>query len=123
MSRKILIVDDEPAILRSLSFVLEKEGFKTKTAENGMIALQKLHGFVPDLIFLDFHMPLKNGFEVCEAIRENPDLKNIYIIMLTAKDFQICKTTGHSLGINEFMSKPYSPSAVVKRVKEILPIN
>jgi len=83
--KKVLIVDDEPHLVRSLSFILSKEGYEVVSAVNGEEALQKIRESKPDLMFLDVMMPKKNGYEVCQEIRSSPELKDIYIIMLTAR--------------------------------------
>ncbi len=119
-NKKILIVDDEPFILKSLSFVLMKEGFQIETANNGLEAMEKIQKNKPDIVFLDIMMPKKNGMEVCEWIREDPVLKSIYVIILTAKGQELDREKGFSIGADEYMTKPFSPSSVVKRLKEIL---
>jgi len=119
-TKKILIVDDEPFILKSLSFVLMKEGFQIDTANNGLEAMEKIRKDKPDIVFLDIMMPKKNGMEVCEWIREDAALKSIYVIILTAKGQELDREKGFSIGADEYMTKPFSPSSVVKRLKEIL---
>ena len=78
--KKILIVDDEPFILKSLTFVLKKEGFWVDSATNGMEAKEKIQEVKPDIVFLDVMMPKMNGLEVCQWMRQDPVLKNIYVI-------------------------------------------
>lgn len=119
-TRKILIVDDEPFILKSLSFVLSKEGFQIETANNGLEAMEKIEKNKPEIVFLDIMMPKKNGMEVCQWIRENPRLKDIYVIILTAKGQEMDREKGFSIGADEYMTKPFSPSSVVKRLREIM---
>jgi CheY-like chemotaxis protein len=116
----ILVVDDEPHLIRSLTFILIKEGFEVATAGDGEEALQKIAQKKPDLMFLDVMMPRKNGYEVCETLRKDPLLKDIYIIMLSAKGWEIDKAKALETGANEFMSKPFSPLDVVSRVKKAL---
>jgi DNA-binding response OmpR family regulator len=118
--KKILIVDDEPFILKSLSFVLMKEGFQIETANNGLEAMEKIRKNKPDIVFLDIMMPKKNGMEVCQWIREDPVLRSMYVIILTAKGQELDREKGFSIGADEYMTKPFSPSSVVKRLKEIL---
>lgn len=120
VKKKILIVDDDPNIVRSLAFVLGKEGFDVSSATNGEEALVKVRESKPDLMFLDVMMPKKNGYEVCREIKAAPDLKDIYIIMLSAKGQETDKTMGLSFGANEFMTKPFSPVGVVGKVRELL---
>jgi two-component system, OmpR family, alkaline phosphatase synthesis response regulator PhoP len=120
MNRKrILVVDDEPHLVRSLTFIMAREGYEVFTAVNGEEALDKAIQYKPDLIFLDIMMPKKNGYEVCAAIRQMPDLKNTYIFMLSAKGRESDREKALSAGANEFMSKPFSPLEIVARVKNI----
>jgi len=118
--KRILIVDDEPFILKSLSFVLTKEGFRIETATNGLEAMEKIRREKPDIVFLDIMMPKMNGMEVCRWIRDDPLLRNIYVIILTAKGQEMDRERGFSIGADEYMTKPFSPSSVVQRIKEIL---
>jgi CheY-like chemotaxis protein len=117
-NKQILVVDDEPHLIRSLAFILAKEGYEVSTANNGEEALEKISESKPDLIFLDIMMPQKNGYEVCETIRKIPELADIYIIMLSAKGWEIDKTKAIAVGANEFMSKPFSPLEIVSRVRK-----
>ena len=119
-NKKILVVDDEPHLIRSLTFVLAKEGYDLAVASDGEEALRKIVENKPDLMFLDIMMPKKNGYEVCEAIRGQESLKGIYIIMLSAKGWEIDRTKAANVGANEFMSKPFSPLEVVSRVRRAL---
>jgi DNA-binding response OmpR family regulator len=116
---RILVADDEPHLVRSLTFLMSRAGYEVYSAENGEEALRKANECRPELIFLDIMMPRKNGFEVCEAIRQTPELKNPYIIMLSAKGREIDRAKALSVGADEFMSKPFSPLEIVARVKDI----
>ncbi|HZK40699.1 MAG TPA: response regulator [Atribacterota bacterium] len=119
-NKKILIADDEPYILRSLSFVLKKEGFDIETACNGEEALKKAQQFNPKILFLDVMMPKKDGYEVCNKLKSNPETKDIYIIMLTAKGQIIDKEKGLTAGADEYITKPFSPREIVNKVKKIM---
>lgn len=118
--KRVLIVDDEPHLIRSLAFVMSREGYEVFTAENGEEALCKAIENKPDLIFLDIMMPKKNGYEVCEAIRQMPDLKNTHIIILSAKGSEIDREKALSSGADSFISKPFSPFEVVSMVKNLV---
>ena len=118
--KKILVVDDEPYLIRSLTFVLEKEGYDVSSATNGEEAMIKVRESKPDLMFLDVMMPKKNGYEVCQEVKSNPTLSDIYVIMLTAKGQEADREKGLALGADEFITKPFSPIKVVGRVKELL---
>ncbi len=118
--RKILVVDDEPNVIRSLTFVLEKEGYDVSSATNGEGAMAKIQESKPDLMFLDVMMPKKNGYEVCKEVKSNPSLSDIHIIMLTAKGQQADREKGLNAGADEFMTKPFSLKMIVGKVKKIL---
>lgn len=118
--KKILVVDDEAFIQRSLQFVLKKTGHKIIMAANGEEALEKAKAEKPDLIFLDIMMPKKDGFEVCKELKEDDELKNIHIIMLTGKGRDQDRQKGLELGANEFLTKPFVPSQVFKMAKAVL---
>jgi CheY-like chemotaxis protein len=119
-SKRILVVDDEPHLIRSLTFILDKEGYEVLMAGDGEEALKKVSETRPDMIFLDIMMPKKNGYEVCQTIRSIPELKDIYIIMLSAKGWEMDREKALSVGANEFMSKPFSPLDAVSRARKAL---
>jgi DNA-binding response OmpR family regulator len=119
-NKKILIADDEPYILRSLSFVLKKEGFDVDTATNGDEVLEKVSRFKPKILFLDVMMPEKDGYEVCKQLKSNDATRDIYIIMLTARGQIIDKKKGMESGADEYITKPFSPRQIVSKVKNIL---
>lgn len=120
MAKKILIVDDEYYITRSLSFLFQKEGYHCRVAYDGQAAIEQIKSDKPDLMFLDVDMPRKNGFEVAREIRGLPDFQDIYIIMLTAKGQEVDRKEGVAAGVDEFILKPFDPRATLKRVQEIL---
>jgi DNA-binding response OmpR family regulator len=120
MAETILIVDDEPFILRSLSYVLERAGFKVLQAHDGEEALEVLRDARPRLVVLDVMMPKRNGYEVCEVVKGDPDLRDTYVVLLTAKGQGTAKDRGVEAGADEFMTKPFSPSRLVERVQEVL---
>ena len=115
----ILIVDDDPYIQRALSFVLRQEGFEVETASDGAEALTKARELRPKVIFLDIMMPKMNGFDTCEALRSDSELKGAHIIMLTAKGQDIEKERGLRAGASEYMTKPFSPKEIVAKVKSL----
>lgn len=119
IERPILVVDDEPYILRSLSFVLERQGYTVVTASDGEDALDKIRKLRPSLVFLDIMLPRKNGYEICAAVREDPELHGTYIVMLSAKGQQIDRERGMLGGADEYMTKPFSPREIVEYVRGI----
>lgn len=118
--KRILVVDDEPHAIRALTFILKKEGYDVYSALNGEEAMARVRESKPDLMFLDVMMPRKNGFEVCQEIKGDPGLSDIYIIMLTAKGQEKDREKGLSLGADEFITKPFSLTDIVARVRELL---
>jgi two-component system alkaline phosphatase synthesis response regulator PhoP len=118
--KKILIVDDEPHVIKSLTFVLTKEGYDVSSAENGEDAMAKIRQSKPSLVFLDVMMPRKNGYEVCQEVKKDSGLRDIRVIMLTAKGQEADREKGLNVGADEFMTKPFSPMGIVEKVKELL---
>ena len=116
----ILIVDDEPYIQRSLSFILRKEGFEVDVASNGEEGLEKAKTLRPKIIFLDVMMPRLNGFSTCRAIKSDESLKGCHVVMLTGKGQEVDRAQGLKEGANEFVTKPFSPREIVAKVKAIL---
>ena len=120
MSHRILIVDDEPNIVISLEYLMKKEGFEIAVATDGEAALKLASEFRPDLVLLDVMMPKKSGFEVCEALRADPALAGVKIIMLTAKGREMEVTKGLALGANTYITKPFSTKDLIVQIKSLL---
>ena len=120
MSKKVLIVDDEPNIVISLEFLVKKEGFTVAVAADGEEALAKVAEFSPDLILLDVMMPKKSGFEVCEALRADPARVGLLVVMLTAKGRETEVAKGLAIGADAYVTKPFSTKDLVTRVKSML---
>ena len=118
--KKILVVDDEPHIIRSLTFVLKKEGYDVSSTTNGEKAMEIVRESKPNLMFLDVMMPKKNGYEVCREVKDDPSLSDIYVIMLTAKGQEVDREKGFGLGADEYITKPFSPIKIVEKVRELL---
>lgn len=117
---KVLVVDDEPFICRSLCFVLRKENYEVFEARNGEEALVAVREHHPDLVFLDVMMPKFNGFEVTEQIRADATLKGTKIILLTAKGQDADKEIGKQVGADDYMTKPFSPMKILERARKVL---
>ena len=118
--RKILVVDDEPSIVRPLMFILKKKGYEVLTASNGEEGLNVARAEKPDLIFLDVMMPKKNGYEVCQELKSDPNLQGTYVIILTARGVELDEEEKKRVRADEYMSKPFSPIRVVERVNTVL---
>ncbi len=120
MSRRILIVDDEPNIVTSLEFLMRENSYEVRVARDGEEALRRAESFLPDLILLDVMMPQRSGFEVCRKIRENPALRDVKIVMLTAKGRDVEKDRGLNLGANAYVTKPFSTKELMNTVHALL---
>ena len=120
MPHRILIVDDEPNIVVPLQFLMEQKGYQVRIAENGEEAIETIFRFQPDLILLDIMLPGINGFEVCQTIRENRNLGNIKIVLVTALGREVDMAKGMALGADAYITKPFSNSEIVERVRELL---
>ena len=114
----ILLVDDEPSIVSLAKMYLEREGFRTESAGNGLLALEKIEKLKPGLIVLDIMLPGADGFEVCRRLRGAGN--QTPIIMLTARDEDIDKILGLELGADDYLTKPFNPRELVARIKAIL---
>jgi phosphate regulon transcriptional regulator PhoB len=120
ITKKILIVDDEPDIVELISYNLKKEGFHLATASDGEETLRKVRTGHLDLIILDLMLPGIHGMELCRILRNNPRTAHVPIIMLTAKSEESDKVRGLETGADDYMTKPFSPKELIARVKAIL---
>ncbi len=120
MVKKILVCDDEPYIVESVSYVVRKAGFEVVVAEDGEEALEMGRKEKPDLIFLDIMMPKVTGYEVCRQLKEDPSTSGAYIIMLTARGQEEDERKALDMGADEFMTKPFSPRKMRAKLLKIL---
>ena len=117
MAKRILLVDDEPLILKGLKYTLEQEGYETDSAMDGEEALAKFFGGQYDMILLDVMLPKLDGISVCQRIREH---SNVPIIMLTAKGEDMDKILGLDYGADDYITKPFNILEVKARIKAIM---
>jgi DNA-binding response OmpR family regulator len=120
MPKEILIVDDETSIVIPIQFLMEQQGYSVLVAENGEDALDAIYKYKPDLILLDIMLPRIDGYEVCEIVRLNPDYRDIKIIFLTAKGREVEIAKGLALGADAYITKPFSNTELVAKVKALL---
>ena len=122
MSRdKILIIEDDRDIVEMLKYNLEEEGYEIITAQEGMDALKKIHEDNPDVVLLDVNIPGMNGFELCRLIKEDPNLKDIIVVMISAvyySDEDAKK--GMAMGADAYLRKPISPKLLIEAVDDLL---
>lgn len=117
---KILLVDDEPDILEIVGFNLSQEGYRIVTAANGKEAITKAKAELPNLIIMDVMMPEMDGIEACEAIRKIPELENVIITFLTARNEDYTQVAGFDAGADDYISKPIKPKLLVSKVNALL---
>ncbi|OWR28926.1 DNA-binding response regulator [Saccharibacillus sp. O23] len=117
MSKKVLVVDDEPGIRSAIAYALKREGYETETAADGEEALEKVESFGPSVLVLDVMMPKMDGYEVCRRLENR---SGIGIILLTVKNDMIDKIVGLELGADDYMTKPFEIREVLARVKALM---
>lgn len=113
---KVLVVDDEPDIVDILTYNLNKEGYEVASAEDGIKGVKLAAKFQPDVILLDIMMPNQDGVETCRQIRENPELKNTFIIFLTARSEEYSEVAAFDVGADDYITKPIKPRALMSRI-------
>ena len=123
MYAKVLIVDDEPAILLALNHLMLKEGHEVITAKNGNEAIEYLQSYIPDIVILDVMMPGIDGFEVAQYIRSQDQLKDLSIIFLTARGQGEDRMKGYDVGAERYLVKPFDNKELLDIVKDTLALN
>ncbi len=120
MRQKIYIVEDEPDIRETLKYNFSNEGFKVFTAPDGEEALSDIKKILPDVLILDLMLPGVSGLDICKSIRADDDIRDMSIIMLTAKGEEIDRVIGFELGADDYVTKPFSVRELILRVKVLL---
>ena len=120
MAKRVLIVDDEPNIVASLEYLMGKAGYEVAVARDGDEALAAVDAFRPDLVLLDVMMPKQSGYEVCQKMRGRADLRDIRIVMLSAKGREAEVSKGLSVGADAYVTKPFSNRDLMAQVAELL---
>ena len=120
MNGKIFIIEDEPSIIQLVQHNLEKNGFIVSSSVNGNDGLKELKKFQPDLLLLDWMLPDLSGIETCKNIRKDNSIKNLPVIMLTAKGEEEDKIKGLDSGVDDYLTKPFSFNELMARIKAVL---
>jgi DNA-binding response OmpR family regulator len=118
----VLLIDDEPFLLRALSYVLTQEGYAVAMATDGAQGLNLVRQMRPRLAIVDVMMPVTDGYEVCEEIKADPSLENTRVILLSARGQASDVHRGLLSGADDYMTKPFSPRAIVRRVRDLLQV-
>ena len=119
-AKKILIADDEPNIVISLEFLMQQAGYDVRSAADGDEAMRTISSFKPDLVLLDIMLPLCDGFQICQRIRADPELRHAKIVMLTAKGRDVEVSRGLALGADLYMTKPFATRELIAAVRKLL---
>ncbi|MFN8165925.1 MAG: response regulator [Bacteroidia bacterium] len=117
---KILIVDDDPNILMSLEFLMNKSGYEVRVARNGKEAIEIVNKEIPDLVLLDIMMPDVDGYAICKHIKGTAKLKHILVVFLSAKTKESDIQKGYSMGASLYVTKPFSTRDLMKEIKSLL---
>ncbi|OGO32508.1 MAG: hypothetical protein A2Z29_06825 [Chloroflexi bacterium RBG_16_56_11] len=120
MAKKILIIEDDPAISRLVDYSLKHEGYEVATASNGLEGIRKAHYETPDLVILDVMLPGMDGFEICHRLRSDAATEKLPILMFSAKAQEIDKATGIKVGADDYLPKPAAPAEIINRVGKLL---
>jgi len=120
MSKKILVIEDDPSTLRFVEYTLQQEGLQVFTARNGLDGLKSAQTQQPDLIILDIMLPGLDGYEICHRLHQKAETASIPVLMLSAKARQEDKDMGMRVGANDYLTKPADPSEIVTRVQALL---
>ncbi len=118
--KTILIVEDEPDILKTLTVFLESEGFKVITARDGIAGVDMVREKIPDLVILDLMLPKLDGFKVCRILKFDENLSSIPVIMFTARAQESDRKLGQEVGANVYIAKPFDPEVLLLKIKELI---
>jgi len=117
--KRILLIEDNHSLREEILNVLELEGYEVVTAENGRIGLERLAESVPDLVVCDLMMPDMDGYETIQAIRGNPAMQTLPVILLTARDDDMCKNKGMDVGADDYVTKPFKIPDLLRAIEAI----
>ena len=120
MGKKILIIDDEPDIIKVVKFRLIKTGYELMTAADGREGLELARVLKPDLVLLDYRMPFLNGDEVCKEIKKDESTKHIPVILMTASTQDTLKENIQTMGADDYILKPFEPEELIKKIKRLI---
>ncbi|MGH2350613.1 MAG: response regulator [Chloroflexota bacterium] len=118
--KRILLADDQDAVRELVAMTLGGDSFELLDAADGATALRMARNFRPDLVLLDVGMPELDGFTVCRALKDDPDTRDIPVVMLTAAGAEADRAAGRAAGADGYFTKPFSPTALVNKVYEVI---
>lgn len=119
--RRVVIIEDEPNIVLSLEFLLQREGYETASATDADGGLTLVRELRPDVVLLDIMMPKRNGYEICQTIKADPELRSIAVIMVSARGQEVEVLKGLELGASAYVTKPFGNAEILEAVRAVLP--
>jgi CheY-like chemotaxis protein len=115
----VLVVDDEPSIRETIGFILEMEGFRVATAEDGERGLEAIRRLRPPVVLLDAMMPKRDGYDVCRTVKDDPELAAVHVVMLTAMGQKRDRERGLAAGADHFVSKPFDEAELLSLLRRL----
>jgi len=120
MARRVLLIEDEPNIIEAISFILSRDGWTVHNHTDGQTAVERVRALPPDLIILDVMLPGRSGFDILRDLRADPATQALPVLMLTARGQTKDREMALRLGVNQFMTKPFSNSEVLANVRQLV---
>lgn len=120
MTRQVLVIEDEPNIAEAISFILSRDGWSVSTHASGTTAVQAVHDVKPDVLILDVMLPGKSGYDILQDLRSSDVTRALPVLMLTAKGQKTDRELAERLGVNRFMTKPFSNSEMLSNLRELV---
>lgn len=119
-TRQVLVIEDEPNIIEAISFILSRDGWTVSTHSNGETAVEAVHRVAPDALILDVMLPGRSGYDILQDLRADAATKDIPVLMLTARGQKNDRELAERLGVNMFMTKPFSNAEVLENLRQIV---
>ncbi len=120
MGKRVLVIEDEPNIIEALSFILSRDGWTVHTHSDGVNANERIRATPPDLVILDVMLPGKSGFDILRDLRADPEMQALPVLMLTARGQTRDRELAEKLGVNRFITKPFSNAEVIENVRALV---
>lgn len=120
MGKRVLVIEDEPNIIEALSFILSRDGWTVHTHSDGVNANERIRATPPDLVILDVMLPGKSGFDILRHLRADPEMQALPVLMLTARGQTRDRELAEKLGVNRFITKPFSNAEVIENVRALV---
>jgi DNA-binding response OmpR family regulator len=120
MGKRVLVIEDEPNIIEALSFILSRDGWTVHTHSDGVNANERIRATPPDLVILDVMLPGKSGFDILRDLRADPEMQALPVLMLTARGQTRDRELAEKLGVNRYITKPFSNAEVIENVRALV---